>query len=489
MLFNSWNYLVFFIIIFIFYYIITSKYRWIVLLIGSYFFYMYSNYKYVIFILFTTLSTYYFAIRLDKIKDENKRKINLILCIGLNASILLFFKYFNFFNNNLARVFEKVEIIWKLPNYKYLIPLGISFYTFQTLGYLVDIYNRKRVAERNLGKYALFVTFFPIVLSGPIERSTNFLKQLDEKEIKFDYEKIKDGLLLILWGLFKKIVIADRLAVLVNNIFDNPTQYKGIPLIIASIFFTFQIYCDFSSYSDIAIGSARILGYSLIKNFNTPYLSKNTGEFWRRWHISLSTWFRDYLYIPLGGNRVNKIKKYRNIMIVFLVSGFWHGASWTFILWGAIHGVYQIIGLESLKIREVLLRVFKVDQESYGYRIYKVLGTFLLVNFAWIFFRANNLKDLKYFIKNMFKIEWKFLFDNSIYKLGLDRADFLLSLYLIVFLLIIEFLNNKINLKEKLKKEMLIVRWSVYYILIFSIIIFGYYGGIYDASKFIYLQF
>ena len=312
---------------------------------------------------------------------------------------------------------------------------------------------------------------------------------MDEKEIKFDYEKIKDGLLLILWGLFKKIVIADRLAVLVNNIFDNPTQYKGIPLIIASIFFTFQIYCDFSSYSDIAIGSARILGYSLIKNFNTPYLSKNTGEFWRRWHISLSTWFRDYLYIPLGGNRVNKIKKYRNIMIVFLVSGFWHGASWTFILWGAIHGVYQIIGLESLKIREVLLRVFKVDQESYGYRIYKVLGTFLLVNFAWIFFRANNLKDLKYFIKNMFKIEWKFLFDNSIYKLGLDRADFLLSLYLIVFLLIIEFLNNKINLKEKLKKEMLIVRWSVYYILIFSIIIFGYYGGIYDASKFIYLQF
>ena len=489
MLFNSWNYLMFFIIIFIFYYIVTSKYRWIILIIGSYFFYMYSNYKYVIFILFTTLSTYYFALRLDKIKDENKRKINLILCIILNTSILLFFKYFNFFNNNLARVFEKFEIIWKLPNYKYLIPLGISFYTFQTLGYLLDIYNRKRVAERNLGKYALFVTFFPIVLSGPIERSTNFLKQLDEKEIKFDYEKIKDGLLLILWGLFKKIVIADRLAVLVNNIFDNPTQYKGIPLIITSIFFTFQIYCDFSSYSDIAIGSARILGYSLIKNFNTPYFSKNIGEFWRRWHISLSTWFRDYLYIPLGGNRVNKIKKYRNIMIVFLVSGFWHGASWTFILWGAIHGVYQIIGLESLKIREVLLRVFKVDQESFGYRIYKVLGTFLLVNFAWIFFRANNLKDLKYFIKNMFKIEWKFLFDNSIYKLGLDRADFLLSLYLIVFLLIIEFLNNKINLKEKLKKEMLIVRWSVYYILIFSIIIFGYYGGIYDASKFIYLQF
>lgn len=449
---------------------------------------MSGNPKYVIFILFSTILTYFFALKIEKISDNSMRKRYLIICLILNIFFLIFFKYFNFLNTNLEFLAKKLSFNWSIPNLKYAMPLGISFYTFQTTGYLIDIYKNKSKACKNLGKYALFVTFFPLVLAGPIERSTNFLKQLDEK-YSFDYERIKDGLLLVLWGLFKKVVIADRLAVLVNTVFNDVEKYKGFPLIVASIFFTFQIYCDFSSYSEIALGSARVLGYSLIKNFDTPYFSKSIGEFWRRWHISLSTWFRDYLYIPLGGNRVTKQRKYINLMIVFLVSGLWHGANWTFIIWGGLHGIYQILGYELKFLKEKILNFFKINFNSYTYRISQVVITFSLVNFAWIFFRINSLKDAKYFIKNMFKINLKFLFDGSFFKLGLDGYDLKLSLLLIIFLMIIEYLNKKENIKTKLKNEPLITRWTIYYILIFSIIIFGFYGGKYDASQFIYLQF
>lgn len=449
---------------------------------------MSSNPKYVIFILASTILTYSTALKIEKTDNILTRKRYLISCLVLNFFALVFFKYFNFFNINMQLLAEKLNFSWKIPNLKYAMPLGISFYTFQTTGYLIDVYKKKSIAEKNIGKYALFVTFFPLVLAGPIERSTNFLKQLDKK-IPFDYERIKDGLLLILWGLFKKIVIADRLAVLVNAVFNNVEKYKGFPLIIASVFFTFQIYCDFSSYSDIAVGSARVLGYSLIKNFDTPYFSKSVAEFWRRWHISLSTWFRDYLYIPLGGNRVTKQRKYLNLMIVFLISGLWHGANWTFILWGALHGIYQILGSELKELKDKIVKICRIDEKSYTYKISQIFITFSLVNFAWIFFRINSLKDGKYFIKNMFKLDFNFLFTDAIYKIGLDKADFRLSIVLIFMLIMIEYLNNKYNLKMKLKKEPLITRWIVYYMLIFSIIIFGFYGGNYDASQFIYLQF
>lgn len=488
MIFNSLEYFIFFFAVVILYFLISSKYRWILLLLGSYYFYMSSNPKYIVFILFSTILTYFFALKIEKIENILVRKKYLILCLILNIFGLLFFKYFNFLNINLGILAEKLNFSWKIPNLKYAMPLGISFYTFQTTGYLIDVYKNKSKAEKNLGKYSLFVIFFPLVLAGPIERSTNFLKQLDKK-VYFSYERIKDGLLLILWGLFKKVVIADRLAALVNTVFDNVGNYRGFPLIIASVFFTFQIYCDFSSYSDIAVGSARVLGYSLIKNFDTPYFSKSVGEFWRRWHISLSTWFRDYLYIPLGGNRVTKQRKYINLMIVFLVSGLWHGANWTFILWGALHGIFQILGSELKVLKEKIVKLFKISEESYSYKIFQVFITFFLVNFAWIFFRVNSLKDGKYFVKNMWKIDLKFLFDGSLYKLGLDKADFKLSIFLIIILVVIEYLNKKDNIKIKLKNEPLITRWGIYYILIFVIIIFGFYGGKYDASKFIYLQF
>lgn len=285
MIFNSLEYFIFFFAVIILYFLISSKYRWILLLLGSYYFYMSSNPKYIVFILFSTILTYFFALKIEKIENILVRKKYLILCLILNIFGLLFFKYFNFLNINLGILAEKLNFSWKIPNLKYAMPLGISFYTFQTTGYLIDVYKNKSKAEKNLGKYSLFVIFFPLVLAGPIERSTNFLKQLDKK-VYFSYERIKDGLLLILWGLFKKVVIADRLAALVNTVFDNVGNYRGFPLIIASVFFTFQIYCDFSSYSDIAVGSARVLGYSLIKNFDTPYFSKSVGEFWRMAYFS-----------------------------------------------------------------------------------------------------------------------------------------------------------------------------------------------------------
>ncbi|MGL6168515.1 MAG: MBOAT family O-acyltransferase, partial [Fusobacteriaceae bacterium] len=347
MLFNSLQFLIYFPIVVLLYFLLPFKFRWIWLLIASYFFYMNWNPKYAILMGTSTLVTYLSGILIEKsnsILEENQRnkmrKLWVFLSFGINLSILFFFKYFNFLGTNITYILSKIHIGVKIPNFDMLLPVGISFYTFQALSYTMDVYRGDVKAQKNLGKYALFVSFFPQLVAGPIERSTHLLAQID-KEYNFEYERVKNGLLLMLWGLFKKIVIADRLAVLVNTVYNNPTNYEGFVLIIASVFFAFQIYCDFSSYSDIAIGAANVMGYDLMKNFNRPYFSKSIGEFWRRWHISLGTWFRDYLYFPLGGSKVSKSKRYRNIMVVFLVSGLWHGASWNFIVWGGLHGIYQ----------------------------------------------------------------------------------------------------------------------------------------------------
>ena len=308
----------------------------------------------------------------------------------------------------------------RVPNFDVLLPVGISFYTFQALSYTMDVYRGDIKAQKHLGKYALFVSFFPQLVAGPIERSAHLLPQFDE-EFKFDYTRVKDGLLLMLWGLFKKIVIADRLAIVVNTVYNNPKNFNGFSLVVATIFFAFQIYCDFSSYSDIAIGSAKVMGYDLMKNFNRPYFSKSISEFWRRWHISLGTWFKDYLYFPLGGSRVTKWKKYRNIMIVFLTSGLWHGASGNFVIWGAIHGIYQLIESELKPVGDFIAAKFKINKNTFGHKSFKAITTFILVDFAWIFFRANNVNDAKYIITSIvqtFSI-WD-LFNGTVYKLGLD---------------------------------------------------------------------
>lgn len=484
MLFNSISFLIYFPVVVGIYFITPSKYRYIWLLLSSYYFYMSWSPKYAVLMLFSTIITYYSGILIKKsnLKKDIKRKdFEKKLWVGLsftiNLSILFFFKYFNFINESFISMFNHFDVKWAVPNFNVLLPVGISFYTFQALSYTMDVYRNDIKAESNFAKYALFVSFFPQLVAGPIEKSTNLLPQLT-KAYKFDYTRIKEGLLLMLWGFFKKVVIADRLAVVVNTVYNSPEKYEGFSLIIATVFFAFQIYCDFSSYSDIAIGSAKVMGFDLMENFNRPYFSKSIAEFWRRWHISLGGWFRDYLYFPLGGSRVSKLKKYRNVMIVFLLSGLWHGASWNFVIWGALHGFFQVLGYELTDTKQKITSFLKINKDSFSYKLYQVIFTFILVDFAWIFFRSNILNFNPWVI-----------YDGSFYNLGLDEYDFKLAIYLIILLLMIQLFQRKIVIIHWLQKQHVFVRWGVYLTGIYTIIIFGYYGSGYDASNFIYFQF
>ncbi len=348
--FNSISFLIFFPFVTLCYFLIPHKIRWIWLLISSYYFYASWNPKFAILMAVTTIITYLSGIIIEKaneIYDKEKsillKKFVVFLSLTACLGILFTFKYFNFFSINLIRVFSWLDITINIPQFDLLLPIGISFYTFKSLSYTMDIYRNDIKAERNLGKYALFVSFFPQLLAGPIEKSKDFLCQFSEKQA-FDYERVKNGLLLMLWGFFQKLVVADRLAILVNTVYDNPSAYKGFEIIVATIFFSFQIYCDFSSYSDIARGAAQVLGFRSTNNFKQPYFSKSIKEFWRRWHITLSSWFKDYLYFPLGGNKCGKLRNYFNIMVVFLVSGLWHGAGLNYIIWGGLHGIFHVAG-------------------------------------------------------------------------------------------------------------------------------------------------
>lgn len=331
MLFNSLEFIIFFPIVVALYFALNPKYRWILLLIASYYFYMCWNYKYIILIAASTIIDYIAGICIYHTRKKYLKTLFLLTSLMTNLGLLFFFKYFNFFGDSFNYVFEKFNIFYRVPAYHFLLPVGISFYTFQTLSYTIDIYKEGHKPEYHFGKFALFVSFFPQLVAGPIERSTNLLPQF-HKNFTFDYNRIKSGIVQMCWGFFKKVVIADRLAEYVNAVYNNASDYQGLPLIIATVFFAFQIYCDFSGYSDIAIGSAKILGYDLMQNFRRPYLAVNIQDFWRRWHISLSTWFRDYVYIPLGGSRVKKLRWHFNLFITFLISGLWHGAEWTFII-------------------------------------------------------------------------------------------------------------------------------------------------------------
>ena len=488
MLFNSIQFIFFLPIVVVIYFIIPFKRRWFWLLVSSYFFYMCWNPEYAILIFISTVITYFSGIGIEKISNSNKIKNkikNKKLCVSIsfisNLSILIFFKYYNFIGENLGLLFSNSTDENSFTPLDILLPVGISFYTFQALSYTMDIYRGNLKAEHHFGRYALFVSFFPQLVAGPIERSTNLLPQF-RKKINFNLKNLWDGFFIILCGLFKKVVIADRLAVVVNTIYDDPTKCSGYPLIIATIFFTFQIYCDFSAYSDIAIGSAKIMGFDLMKNFDKPYFSKSISEFWRKWHISLSTWFRDYLYFPLGGNRVSKFKRYRNILIVFITSGIWHGANWNFMIWGALHGIYLTLELILKPSKGFIIKILKIKKGSYGFKLFQISFTFFLVSFAWIFFRAKTLPDAVYISKNIFVID-----SFEIINTGLTKFDFTLSKYLIFFLVLIQYIQRKTNLKEKLYNENLVVRWLFFSILIIAIIFWGYYPT--EPSQFIYFQF
>lgn len=484
MLFNSFQYLLFLPIVVLLYFATPIRVRWVVLLTASYFFYMCWNVKYALLIFLSTVITYLSGILIEKASTIKIKKLWVALSFSSNLGILFIFKYFNFVVDSIQEIFNSFGVVESLPTINLLLPVGISFYTFQALSYTVDVYRGELKATKHFGKYALFVSFFPQLVAGPIERSKTLLTQFDEVK-RFNYIKAKNGFVLILWGMFKKVVIADRLAMLVNTVYNDVGSFSGLEYILATVFFSIQIYCDFSGYSDVAIGSANIMGYDLMKNFDTPYFSKSIGEFWRRWHISLSTWFRDYLYIPLGGSRVSKKRWIFNIVLVFLVSGLWHGASWTFVIWGVIHGIYQVVGKYTRKPKDTILKYIGIRRESWIYTVGAVSVTYILTAFAWIFFRANTLIDAKLIVCNLFNWRWDTL---DLFNLGLGREDMLLAIVLVIFLIVVEMIQRKKDIRVKLQQQCLPIRWSVYLLLIFSIIMFGIYGDLSEAS-FIYFQF
>jgi alginate O-acetyltransferase complex protein AlgI len=485
MSFDSIQFLVFFPIVIALYFIIPFKKRWILLLIASYYFYMCWRVDYIILIMISTIIDYICSNQMSKINLKQKRKKWLIISLISNLGILFGFKYFNFFSEEIQILFNHYNIFYEVPFFNVLLPVGISFYTFQTLSYTIDVYNNKTPAQKHLGVFAVYVSFFPQLVAGPIERSNHLLPQFF-KEHKFSYDRVKSGLQKMLWGFFKKLVIANNLAILVNGVYNNVDNYTGAALLVATIFFTFQIYCDFSGYSDIAIGTARVMGFELRENFKRPYFSKSIQEFWQRWHITLSSWFKDYLYIPLGGNRVVKWKWYYNIIITFLLSGLWHGAEWTFIIWGALHGIYLVFSITLNSPKKYLSEIIRKYSPKLN-NIFDVTITFILVAFAWIFFRANNLDDALYVIKNM-------LTDLNEYNnigmqfrgLGIYLSDLIKCFILIFFVIGYSLYERSDDVWKKLQSKPIWIRWSLYYLMLFGILFLAPHSTI---NNFIYFQF
>lgn len=485
MLFNSFSFLIFLPIVLLLYLITPKRFRWLLLLVASYYFYMSWNATYALLIAFSTLVTYFSGILIYKASTTKQKRLVVGISFITNLSILFFYKYFNFFSKTIEDSFAVIGLNIDAPILDLLLPVGISFYTFQALSYTMDVYRGEIKPERHIGIYALFVSYFPQLVAGPIERSKHLLPQLRNFS-QLKYENLRSGLLLILWGFFKKMAIADRIAILVNTVYDDPGKYTGIETSAAVLLFSFQIFCDFSAYTDIARGVARLMGIDLMKNFDSPYFSKNITEFWRRWHISLSTWFRDYLYIPLGGSRKGKNRTYWNLFFVFLVSGLWHGASMNFVIWGAMHGL--IIVVEKLYYKRTSW-FFSIKRDaSVGVKLFRGLFTFSLVTFLWIFFRADTFSDSLIVIRNLFNWDMARVFNGELYNLGLTSGQVWLSIFFIVLMLLIEYYNSFVaNPIALLLRQHIVFRWSVYLILIISILIFGAYGG--EQQQFIYFQF
>lgn len=490
MLFNSLHFLLFFPVVVLLYFSLPFRFRWLLLLLASYYFYMVWKVEYALILLFSTLIDYYCGYMMGKREAKRAKRPFLYLSLFTNLGTLFTFKYFNFFNDSLRELFSQVGISYALPAFALLLPMGISFYTFQTMSYSIDVYEGRIKPEKHLGIFALFVTFFPQLVAGPIERSENLLPQF-HLEHSFNYNRLALGLQRMLWGFFKKVVIADRLALIVNEVYTQPTSFEGWPLLLATLFFAFQIYCDFSGYSDIAIGAAQVLGFRLMDNFNKPYFSASVSEFWKRWHISLSSWFKDYVYIPLGGNRTLTWRWYYNLFITFIISGLWHGANWTFVIWGALHGFYLVSAIMLAPYTDKIKQAIRLDKLPWIDHLQQVLTTFCLVCFAWIFFRANTLADAYYIISHLFTglADHGSLqaIQSSLGSLPVTVNELLLSMALIVLLLCVEnfSLHRPNGLRIMLLRQPFYIRWPVFYLLLAAILFLG----VFEKTEFIYFQF
>ena len=496
MLFNSIEFLLFFPAVTLVYFLIPHRLRTVWLLITSYFFYMCWNAAYALLLLGSTLITYVSGLAIDAYRrrggelGELRAQGMVAISFTLNLAILVVFKYTGFIVDNLNAGFGRFGVSFVLPRLGILLPVGISFYIFQALSYTMDVYRGDVKVERNLLRYAVFVAFFPQLVAGPIERSSRLIEQFYERK-RFDYERMARGLMLMLWGYFMKMVVADRLAVFVSRVFDYYPYYGGAQILVACVFFAVQIYCDFGGYSCIAIGAAQVMGFELMENFRRPYLAVSVADFWRRWHISLTSWFRDYLYIPLGGNRKGRLAKYRNIMIVFLASGLWHGANWTFLIWGGLNGLFQIAGELLRPLRGRMKKLLCLRDDTQSARLLSIVTTFLLIDLTWIFFRADDLTEAAGILRRLFSSpNVAAFFDGSLYNVALSRIDFHIGLLSIALLLAVDIVHERgVGIRDWILRQDLWLRWTIYILAIFSILIFGFYGPNYDAAQFIYFQF
>lgn len=478
MLFNSINFAIFLPIVFILYWFVTNKNLRLqnaLLLVASYFFYACWDWRFMFLLIFSTLLDYFTGLKMQDAENQNRKRFWFWLSVIVNLGFLGIFKYYNFFAESFAQAISNFGLKVNPSTLNIILPVGISFYTFHGLSYVIDIYKDRIKAEKNFVDYAVFVSFFPLLVAGPIERATHLLPQI-KKERTFDYTKAVDGLRQILWGLFKKIVIADNCAEFANQIFNNSADHSGSTLVLGALFFTFQIYGDFSGYSDIALGTARLFGIDLLRNFAFPYFSRDIAEFWRRWHISLSSWFKDYLYIPLGGSKGGNWMRIRNTFIIFIVSGFWHGANWTFISWGALNALFIMPSIIMKTNRNNLETVAQGKLLPTIKELFQMAITFALAVFAWIFFRAENMTHAISYVSG--------IFSKSLFSIP-DVKPYYLFLLISLFM-IIEWLGreqqyaiSKFGLKWKRP-----LRWTMYVAIIITIF---WLGG--KEQAFIYFQF
>ena len=493
MLFNSFHFLVFFPVVTALYFLVPHRLRWALLLAASCYFYMVFRPVYILILAFTIGVDYFAGILIER-SEGRRRKRWLLASIFANVGVLAVFKYYNFLNESLRGALDAAGLALPVPPLlSILLPIGLSFHVFQSLSYTIEVYRGRYPAERHLGVFALYVMFYPQLVAGPIERPQNLLHQFRERHA-FDYARVVAGLQLMLWGFFKKVVIADRLAPFVNLVYDDPHSYRGVSLVVATVFFAFQIYCDFSGYSDIAIGSAQVMGFKLMKNFDRPYFSKSISEFWKRWHISLSTWFKDYLYVPLGGSRVARPRWFFNLFFTFLVSGLWHGANWTYVVWGAVNGAY-LVG--EIVLGEAAAKAgLKAPERGFWHwpvRAARVASTFALVCFAWVFFRANSLGDAVYIVSHMFdgvgtlRADVRSLaFVKMNILMGRDKWEFIIAVTALAVLFTVHVAQRRGSARELLAQRGAWVRWGLSYAVVIAVLFFGAFN---ESQQFIYFQF
>jgi alginate O-acetyltransferase complex protein AlgI len=479
MLFNSLEFAVFFPLVCLLYFTLPDRYRTLLLLVASCIFYMAFVPAYILILGLTIAIDYVAGIFLETTTGSRRRMV-LWMSILATCVVLFVFKYFNFFTDSFCGVAALAGWEVSRPALDIILPIGLSFHTFQSLSYVIEVYRGEQKAERNFVVYATYVMFFPQLVAGPIERPQNLLHQFYEHH-SFDYDRVTSGLKRMAWGLFKKLVVADRLALMVNDVYAAPQDFNGLQLTLATFFFAYQIYCDFSGYSDIAIGTARVLGFRLMENFDTPYHAQSVGEFWRRWHISLSGWFRDYVYIPLGGSRINKGRWVFNLMVTFGISGLWHGANWTYVVWGLLNGFYLVVGGVTEKLRAGFFNAIGLGASNRFRIMLRVATTFVLVCAAWVVFRAKNLGDAWYVFSHFWH-DWNFR--------AIGTEQFLtrqlpVALVAIVLLELGERVRRLPSLDSMVARLPLVVRWSGYAAVIVAVVLFG----VYRKAQFIYFQF